>query len=75
MLSKKQMVRRSILKCEYIRFTAQSILPANRANEQFCFDISAEGSETSLGDSYPEIEFSVLHEIDDERLLAADSIK
>ena len=38
------MVDRSFLNCEYIRYTPQSILSADRANEQIYIDITKEGS-------------------------------
>ena len=69
------MVDRSILQCEYIRYTQQTRLGANRAIGQLYIDIPTEDLVLSLKVSYLELEIDILAEMDDETSLAADIVR
>ena len=69
------MFDRSILECDYIRQTPQSIFSADRANEQFYNDLLREDSVISLEVICPKKQFDFLREDDNEGFSAADSTR
>ena len=66
-LSEKYMFGRSILKCGYIRYTEQSKLSANIANEKLYIEMLREDSVISSKDSYLQIEIDILDVYDNKR--------
>ena len=60
-LSEKNENKRDILKCDYIRYSPSEISTINTANSQVYINIPREDSVISLLNSYPELNFDVLH--------------
>ena len=59
-LNEKYKVKRSILKCEYIRCSPSEISTINTANSHIFFGIASENSVISLLSSYLDLNFDVL---------------
>ena len=60
-LSQKFAVDRPILKCDFIRYTPQSLNLVNRENFQIFIDIPKEDNAKLIKYSYLELDFSVTH--------------
>ena len=54
-------INRTILKCDYIRYSPSEISTINTANSQIYINISTEVGVISLLKSYPDLNFDVLH--------------
>ena len=70
-LSAKWKVVRFFLECDFFRETPQLIIIADRANEQFYFDLQREDSVKSFEVICPKKQFDFLREDDNEWFLAA----
>ena len=66
---------RRILKCDYIRYSPAEISTINTANSQIYINIPREDSVISLLNSYPELNFDVLHAVDNNRYVNANDIR
>ena len=71
-LSGKWKVVRFFLECDFFRETPQLIIIADRANEQFYFDLQREDSVKSLEVICPKKQIDSLRQDDNEWFLAAD---
>ena len=60
-LSQKHAVDRTILKCDYNRYTAPSLSLVNGENNQIFIDIPRDDSAISLKDSYLDLDFNVIN--------------
>ena len=71
-LSEKNEVDRKILKCDYIRYSPAEISTINTANSQIYINIPREDSVISLLNSYLELNFDVLHTVNNNRYVDAN---
>ena len=68
-------VDRTILKCDYIRYSAAEIATINTANSQTCINIPREDSVISLLNSYLEINFDVLQAASNNRYVDTSNFR
>ena len=66
-LSEKYEVDRRILKCDYIRYSPSEISTINTANSQIYINIPREDSLISLLNSYIDLNFDVVHGVNNDR--------
>ena len=66
-LSEKYEVDRRILKCDYIRYSPSEISTINTANSQIYINIPREDSLISLLNSYTDLNFDVVHGVNNDR--------
>ena len=66
-LSEKYEVDRRILKCDYIRYSPSEISTINTANSQIFINIPREDSLISLLNSYIDLNFDVVHGVNNDR--------
>ena len=66
-LSEKYEVDRWILKCDYIRYSPSEISTINTANSQIFINIPREDSFISLLNSYIDLNFDVVHRVNNDR--------
>ena len=74
-LSENYEIDRRILKCDYIRYSPAEISTINTANSQIYINIPREDSVISLLNSYLELNFDVLHAVDNTRYVNGNNIK
>ena len=74
-LSENYEVDRRILKCDYIRYSPAEISTINTANSQIYIIIPREDSVISLLNSYLELNFDVLHAVNNDRYVNANDIR
>ena len=74
-LSEKYQIDRSILKCDYIRYSPSEISTINTPNSQIYIDIPREDSVISLLNSYIELNFDVLKAATSNRYADGDDIR
>ena len=74
-LSENYDVDRKILKCDYIRYSPAEISTINTANSQIYINIPREDSVISLLNSYLELNFDVLHAVNNNRYEDANDIR
>ena len=68
-------IDRRILKCDYIRYSPAEISTINTANSQIYINIPREDSVISLLNSYLELNFDVLHAVNNDRYVDANDIR
>ena len=68
-------IDRRILKCDYIRYSPAEISTINTANSQIYINIPREDSVISLLNSYIELNFDVLHAVNNDRYVDANDIR
>ena len=66
-LSEKYEVDRRILKCDYIRYSPSEISTISTANSQIYINIPREDSLISLLNSYIDLNFDVVHGVNNNR--------
>ena len=74
-LSENYEVDRRILKCDYIRYSPAEISTINTANSQTYINIPREDSVISLLNSYLELNFHVIHAVNNNRHVDANDIR
>ena len=74
-LSENYEIDRRILKCDYIRYSPAEISTINTSNSQIYINIPREDSVFSLLNSYLELNFDVLHAVDNNRYVNANDIR
>ena len=74
-LSEKYQIDRSILKCNYIRYSLSEISTMNTPNSQIYFIIPRENSVVSLLNSYLEVNFDVVKATTIDRYANGDNIR
>ena len=74
-LNEKYEVDRRNLKCDYIRYSPSEISTINTANSQIYINIPREDSFISLLNSYIDLNFDVVHAVDDVRYKNNDEIR
>ena len=74
-LSENYEIDRSILKCDYIRYSPAEISKINTAHSQVYINIPREDSVTFLLNSYLELNFDVLQAATDNRYVDANDIR
>ena len=74
-LSDKYEINRDILKCDYIRYSPSEISTINTANSQVYINIPREDSVISLLNSYLELNFDVLHGVNNNRYANNNEIR
>ena len=73
-LNEKYEINRDILKCDYIRYSPSEISTINTPNSQVYINIPREDSVISLLNSYPELNFDVLHAATNNRYVDGNDI-
>ena len=74
-LSENYEIDRRILKCDYIRYSPAEISTINTANSQIYINIPREDSVISLLNSSLEINFDVLHAVNNDRYVDANYVR
>ena len=74
-LSEKYLIKRDILKCDYIRYSPSEISTINTANSQVYINIPREDSVISLLNGYLELNFDVLHAATNNRHVDGNDIR
>ena len=74
-LSENYEIDRRILKCDYIQYSPAEISTINTANSQIYINLPREDSVLSLLNSYPELNFDVLHAANNNRYVDANDIR
>ena len=74
-LSDKYEINRDILKCDYIRYSPSEISTINTANSQVYINIPREDSFISLLNSYLELNYDVLHGVNNNRYANNNEIR
>ena len=74
-LSEKYEVDRRILKCDYIRYSPSEISTINTANSQIYINIPREDSLISLLNSYIDLNFDVVHGVNNDRYADNNEIR
>ena len=74
-LNENYEVDRKILKCDYIRYSPAEISTINTANSQVYMNIPREDTVISLLNSYLELNFDVLHAVNNNRYVDANDIR
>ena len=74
-LNEKNEITRYISKCDYIRYSSSEISAINTANSQIYINMSRENSVISLLNSYPDLNFDVLHAASNDRYVDNNEIR
>ena len=74
-LYEKYEVDRRILKCDYIRYSPSEISTVNTANSQIYINTPREDSLISLLNSYIDLNFDVVHDVNDGRYVDNNEIR
>ena len=74
-LSEKYEVDRRILKCDYIRYSPSEISTINTANSQIYMNIPREDSLISLLNCYIDLNFDVVHGVNNDRYADNNEIR
>ena len=74
-LNEKYEISRDILKCDYIRYSPSEISTINTANSQVYINIPREDSVISLLNGYLELNFDVLHGVNNNRYVDNNDIR